>query len=193
MICDETAPLSLHRQAPIPDAEPAQAFDDLTVLAAQICGTPIAIMTLVDENRHRVEVCVGIDGTVASRQRVSCAHDPAGQPVRSDRFSALSAALDLTAAARDALLSSAGAAAHTPAADDLRGISPPAGTSRSRAEVSRRSVAALIVKILHLCRHSSAGQGLGRALQHKIRTHSAVRMSQLRKLSRHPRSRLPQH
>ena len=74
MICDETAPLSLHRQAPIPDAEPAQAFDDLTVLAAQICGTPIAIMTLVDENRYRVEVCVGIDGTVASRDSAFRAH-----------------------------------------------------------------------------------------------------------------------
>ena len=50
MICDETGPLSLHRQAPIPEAEPAQAFDDLTLLASRICGTPIALMTLVDEN-----------------------------------------------------------------------------------------------------------------------------------------------
>jgi anti-sigma regulatory factor (Ser/Thr protein kinase) len=74
MICDETAPLPLHRQAPIPDAEPAQAFDDLTVLAAQICGTPIALMTLVDGNRHRVEACVGIDGTVASRDTRFRAH-----------------------------------------------------------------------------------------------------------------------
>jgi anti-sigma regulatory factor (Ser/Thr protein kinase) len=74
MICDETAPLPLHRQAPIPDAEPPQAFDDLTVLAAQICGTPIALMTLVDGNRHRVEACVGIDGTVASRDTRFRAH-----------------------------------------------------------------------------------------------------------------------
>jgi len=74
MICDETAPLPLHRQAPIPDAEPAQAFDDLTVLAAQICGTPIALMTLADGNRHRVEACVGIDGTVASRDSSFHAH-----------------------------------------------------------------------------------------------------------------------
>ena len=74
MICDETAPLPLHRQAPIPDAEPAQAFDDLTVLAAQICGTPIALMTLADGNRHRVEACVGIDGTVASRDSRFHAH-----------------------------------------------------------------------------------------------------------------------
>ena len=74
MICDETAPLSLHRPAPIPEAAPAQAFDDLTVLAAQICGTPIALMTLVDENRHRVEMCVGIDATVASRDSAFRAH-----------------------------------------------------------------------------------------------------------------------
>ena len=74
MICDETAPLSLHRQAPIPEAEPAQAFDDLTLLASQICGTPIAFMTLVDDNGHRVEACIGIDGTAASRGGTFHAH-----------------------------------------------------------------------------------------------------------------------
>jgi adenylate cyclase len=74
MICDETAPVSLHRHAPIPEAEPAQAFADLTLLASQICGTPIALMTLVDENRHRVEACVGIDGTTASRDSAFRAH-----------------------------------------------------------------------------------------------------------------------
>jgi anti-sigma regulatory factor (Ser/Thr protein kinase) len=74
MICDETAPLSRHRQAPIREAEPPQAFDDLTVLAAQICGTPIALMTVLDENRHRVEACVGIDETVASRDGAFRAH-----------------------------------------------------------------------------------------------------------------------
>src|SRR5262245_44790471 len=74
MICDETTPLARHRQAPIRDAEPAQAFDDLTVLAAQICGTPIALMTQVDEDRHRVAACVGIDGTAASRLSAFCAH-----------------------------------------------------------------------------------------------------------------------
>jgi GAF domain-containing protein len=74
MICDETAPLARHQQALIRDAEPAQAFDDLTVLAAQICGTPIALITLVDENRHWIEACVGIDATTASRDNAFRAH-----------------------------------------------------------------------------------------------------------------------
>jgi anti-sigma regulatory factor (Ser/Thr protein kinase) len=74
MICDDTAPLAPHQQAPIRDAEPAQAFDDLTLLASQICGTPIAFITLVDEHRHRVEACVGIDGTAASRDSAFRAH-----------------------------------------------------------------------------------------------------------------------
>jgi len=74
MICDDTAPLSRHRHAPIPDAEPAQALDDLTLLAAQMCATPIAVITLVNENRHWIEACVGTDPTAASRDSLFRAH-----------------------------------------------------------------------------------------------------------------------
>jgi anti-sigma regulatory factor (Ser/Thr protein kinase) len=74
MICDETIPFPLHRSASIGNAEPTQAFDDLTLLASQICGTPIAFMTLVDENRYRVEACVGIDETAAARDSAFRAH-----------------------------------------------------------------------------------------------------------------------
>lgn len=34
------------------DTPPESAFDDLTLLAAQICQVPIAVITLVDENRQ---------------------------------------------------------------------------------------------------------------------------------------------
>ena len=74
MICDDTAPLSRHRHAPIPDAEPPQALDDLTLLAAQMCATPIALITLVNENRHWIEACVGTDPTAASRDSLFRAH-----------------------------------------------------------------------------------------------------------------------
>jgi hypothetical protein len=42
---------SLHRYA-ILDTLPEQEFDDLSRLAALICGTPIALVSLVDENRQ---------------------------------------------------------------------------------------------------------------------------------------------
>jgi anti-sigma regulatory factor (Ser/Thr protein kinase) len=74
MICDETAPLLRPREAPVLEAEPAQAFDDLTLLASQICGTPIALMTLADDNRHRVEACIGIHRTAALRESAFRAH-----------------------------------------------------------------------------------------------------------------------
>ena len=34
------------------DTDPEQSFDDLTLLASFICKTPIALISLVDENRH---------------------------------------------------------------------------------------------------------------------------------------------
>jgi anti-sigma regulatory factor (Ser/Thr protein kinase) len=89
MIRDETAPLALHRQAPIRDAEPAQAFDDLAMLAALICGAPIALITLVDENRHWIEACVGIDPTAASCDSAFRAHT-----IRQDSLFVVPDALD---------------------------------------------------------------------------------------------------
>jgi hypothetical protein len=40
------------RSYKILDTDPEQAFDDLTLIASQICGAPIASITLVDETRQ---------------------------------------------------------------------------------------------------------------------------------------------
>jgi hypothetical protein len=42
---------ALHKYA-ILDTEPEQAFDDLVLLASFICMTPIALISLVDEDRQ---------------------------------------------------------------------------------------------------------------------------------------------
>lgn len=56
------------------DTPPERAFDDLTRLAAQICGVPIAAITLVDECRQWFKSIVGLDAPETSREASFCAH-----------------------------------------------------------------------------------------------------------------------
>ena len=56
------------------DSAPEDAFDDLAKLAGQICGCPIALVTLVAEDRQWFKARVGIDGTETPREQSFCAH-----------------------------------------------------------------------------------------------------------------------
>jgi len=71
---DETARLAALRRYQILDTEPEQAFDDLTLLAAQICETPIALITLLDEKRQWFKSRVGTSATETARSVAFCAH-----------------------------------------------------------------------------------------------------------------------
>ena len=55
------------RRLRILDTLPQQAFDSLTTLAAGICGTPIALISLVDENRQWFKARHGIELAQTSR------------------------------------------------------------------------------------------------------------------------------
>ena len=56
------------------DTAPAQEFDDLVLLASRICGTPIAMISLVDENRQWFKSKVGTKVIETSRDIAFCAH-----------------------------------------------------------------------------------------------------------------------
>ncbi|HEY0863548.1 MAG TPA: PAS domain S-box protein [Lacunisphaera sp.] len=56
------------------DTPAEAAFDDLTLLAAQICGVSTAMISLVDENRQWFKSKLGLTATETSRDIAFCAH-----------------------------------------------------------------------------------------------------------------------
>jgi len=56
------------------DTLPEVEFDDLTRLAAYICETPMAFISLVDENRQWIKSRIGLDATSTPRDIAFCAH-----------------------------------------------------------------------------------------------------------------------
>ena len=70
----ESARLAALRRYRILDTEPERAFDDLTHLAAHLCGTPIALITLVDADRQWFKARVGLSVSETARSVSFCAH-----------------------------------------------------------------------------------------------------------------------
>ena len=71
---NESERVAALRRYRVLDTLPERDFDDLTFLAARICGTPIALVTLVDADRQWFKAKVGIDAAETSREVAFCSH-----------------------------------------------------------------------------------------------------------------------
>jgi PAS domain S-box-containing protein len=71
---DEDRRLARLAALAVMDTEPEPLFDHLTALAAQICGTPVALLSLLDERRQWFKAAVGFGPGETPRALSFCAH-----------------------------------------------------------------------------------------------------------------------
>jgi len=84
---------------------PAESFyDDIVALASYVCGTPIALVSLVDEHRQWFKASVGLEVEQTPREQAFCAHTVA----RGQLLEVRDAAADLRFAANPLVVGAPG-------------------------------------------------------------------------------------
>ena len=71
---DELARLDALEHLQVLDSPAEPGFDDIVVLATQLCNAPIGLVSLVDRERQWFKACVGLDVRQTHRDLAFCAH-----------------------------------------------------------------------------------------------------------------------
>lgn len=71
---DEAARLAKLRSYSVLDTGPESAFDEITTLATELVGVPIALVSLVDKDRQWFKSATGLDATETPRDVSFCGH-----------------------------------------------------------------------------------------------------------------------
>jgi GAF domain-containing protein len=71
---DEEQRIASLRELKILDTEPEERFDRVTRIAAALFDVPMALISLVDEDRQWFKSCVGLETKETPRDAAFCAH-----------------------------------------------------------------------------------------------------------------------
>jgi GAF domain-containing protein len=71
---DESARMKALYHYNILDSAAEEIFDDVTITASELCGTPIALLTMLDQDRQWFKAKVGVDISEMPREMAFCAH-----------------------------------------------------------------------------------------------------------------------
>ena len=71
---EETRRLEVLQSYRMLDTGPEPAFDDIVSMASLMCGTPIALVTLIDNDRQWFKARVGMELSETPRDQAFCAH-----------------------------------------------------------------------------------------------------------------------
>lgn len=71
---NETERLAALESYDILDSDNEAAFDDLVLIASRVCDAPIALVSLIDEDRQWFKARVGLDAPETPREHAFCAH-----------------------------------------------------------------------------------------------------------------------
>ena len=78
---DEASRIDTLRALNVLDSSPEERFDRLTRLARRLFDVPIALVSLVDEDRQWFKSCQGLDATETPRDISFCGHAILGDGV----------------------------------------------------------------------------------------------------------------